>query len=146
MSIRGCTEPVSAARRMVVIDRVAAMILLSSVSHGRIVFNERALPAIRVVNHLIDDGDIIVRTGVSPTFADTDSDRTGTVVVYEADTLDPLQRLGWNVVVTGIARPVVDPERTAGYMRLLHPWVDGSQDTLVVIQPQIVTGFRLIAP
>jgi len=36
--------------------------LLRSVSYRRIVFTRDTLPAVRPVNHVIDDGEVIIRT------------------------------------------------------------------------------------
>jgi hypothetical protein len=38
------------------------MRLLRSVSYGRIVFTRDTLPAVRPVNHIIDDGEVIIPT------------------------------------------------------------------------------------
>ena len=67
------------------------------------------------------------------------------VVAYEADLLDPETRLGWSVVVTGIATAVTDPTRLARIEERLHPWVDSAMDTAIAIRPEIVTGRRLVA-
>lgn len=69
----------------------------------------------------------------------------GVVVAYEADDLDPRRRTGWSVVVTGLATEVSDPEQVARYQRLLHPWVNMAMDTVVAIEPEIVTGIRIVA-
>ncbi|WP_291412879.1 pyridoxamine 5'-phosphate oxidase family protein [Actinophytocola sp.] len=44
------------------LDRTEALRLLGSVSFGRISFTERALPQIRPVNHLVDAGEVFIRT------------------------------------------------------------------------------------
>lgn len=54
-------------------------------------------------------------------------------------------RGGWSVVVTGLATEVSDPEQVARYQRLLHPWVNMAMDTVVAIEPEIVTGIRIVA-
>lgn len=140
------TGPVNGAepgrRRLLDLDRDDALRLLASVPFGRVVFTMGALPAIRPVNHIIDLGQIIIRTRVTAKVADAAA--TQTVVAYEADDIDPVQRLGWSVVVTGIARTITDPARVAEYERLLHPWVDMYTDSVIAIDPGIVTGFRLI--
>jgi hypothetical protein len=60
------SEPGSPAH-MVELRRSEALKLLGTVQLGRVAFTEQALPAIRPVNHLVDEGDIIVRThGGSP--------------------------------------------------------------------------------
>lgn len=135
----------SNGRQLVELDRTAAMALLASVDYGRIVFTHNALPAIRPVNHLVDDGEIIIRTRLSAKVTAAAAEIQGAVVAYEADVIDPVRRVGWSVVVTGLARPVTDPERIDRYQRRLRPWVNQVMDTVVGIKPEIVTGFRLVA-
>jgi hypothetical protein len=61
------TEALMSAREVIELDHREAMRLLASVDHGRVVFNHQALPAIRVVNHLVDEGRLIVRTRLTAT-------------------------------------------------------------------------------
>jgi IS4 transposase len=114
--------------------------------HGRVVFTHQALPAIRLVNHLVDEGRVIVRTRVTATVSTVVrlSSDAGVVVAYEADDLDPQRRAGWSVVVTGWPTTITDPERIARYEKLLHPWVNMTTDAMIAIQPEIVTGIRII--
>jgi nitroimidazol reductase NimA-like FMN-containing flavoprotein (pyridoxamine 5'-phosphate oxidase superfamily) len=90
-------------REVVELDRAEAMRLLASVGYGRVVFTREALPAIRPVNHLVDAGRVIVRTRLVSTVSTVvrSHNSSGVVVAYEADDLDPQQRVGWSVVVTG---------------------------------------------
>lgn len=139
-------------RRLEELDREQAMDLLDSVGYGRVVFTKSALPAIRPVNHVVDDGDIVIRTrrlagiGTALAAADTGLDEEAELVVaYEADVIDPTTRLGWSVVVTGIATTVTDPARLARIEQRLHPWVDSVMDTAIAITPEIVTGLRLVS-
>ena len=135
------------------LDRDEALDLLGSVSYGRVVFTLAALPAIRPVNHVVDDGEVVIRTrrlaGLSTALAehaDPALDQNPDLVVaYEADELDPASRTGWSVVVTGIARTVTDPARLARISARLRPWVDSEMDTAIAITPEIVTGMRLVA-
>jgi hypothetical protein len=134
------------AREVVELDRAESVRLLASVDHGRVVLNHQALPTIRLVNHLVDDGLIIVRTRLTATVSTAvrASSDAGVVVAYEADELDPGRRAGWSVVVTGWAATITDPERIARYERLLHPWVTMTMDTMISIQPEIITGIRIL--
>ncbi|MFF3464192.1 pyridoxamine 5'-phosphate oxidase family protein [Streptomyces sp. NPDC001984] len=134
--------------RSIDLDRVEALRLLGSVSLGRIVFTRHALPTIRPVNHVLDDGDIIIRTheGAALTSHARQADGSGVVVAYEADVIDPDTHLGWSVVVTGYARLVTDPDELARVQKLVHPWVhEHSMEYAVRIRPDLVTGVRLDA-
>ncbi len=133
------------AREAVELDRAEAMRLLASVDYGRVVFNQQALPAIRLVNHVVDEGRVIVRTRLAATVSTVVrlSSDAGVVVAYEADDLDPYRRAGWSVVVTGFANTITDPEQIARYERLLRPWVNMTMDTMIAIQPELVTGIRI---
>ncbi|MFJ5226507.1 pyridoxamine 5'-phosphate oxidase family protein [Streptomyces sp. NPDC088400] len=133
-------------RRTVELDSAQALALLSRASLGRIVFTQRALPAVRPVNHLVDDGDIIIRTHDSSALI-TQAGRHGSqgvVVAYQADDIDPFSHLGWSVVATGYCRQVTDPCDLLRYERLLHPWSDRPMDCAVRIRPHLVTGIRLV--
>jgi nitroimidazol reductase NimA-like FMN-containing flavoprotein (pyridoxamine 5'-phosphate oxidase superfamily) len=120
-------------------DRCLA--LLGSVPFGRVVFTHRALPAIRPVNHIVDNGYVIIRSSLGSGITGAAGD--GTVVAYEADAIDPDSRTGWSVVVTGKARLVDDPQDLARYEELLDPWVDGRMDCVIAIPADLVTGYQL---
>ncbi|MFD6357035.1 pyridoxamine 5'-phosphate oxidase family protein [Nocardia tengchongensis] len=128
------------------LGRQESLRLLAGAAYGRVVFSHQALPAIRPVNHLLDDGMIIIRTRLSAQLAIIvrADGGTGEVVAYEADELDPILHTGWSVVVTGFARSVTDPTRVARYRRLLRPWVNKTMNAVIEIEPKIVTGIRLV--
>ncbi len=67
------------------------------------------------------------------------------MVAYEADAIDPLTHLGWSVIVTGYAQLVTEPAQVARYEDLLRPWVAQAMNGVLRIQPDLVTGFRLVA-
>ncbi|MFF0533326.1 pyridoxamine 5'-phosphate oxidase family protein [Nocardia amikacinitolerans] len=130
---------------VVELDRDQALSLLARAPFGRVVYTRDALPAIRPVNHLLDDGLLIVRTRLGSQFSATVQQRAGIVVAYEADDIDIEHRTGWSVVVTGIARPVKDPARITRYQQLLRPWIGSPTDGVIEIEPTIVSGIRLVA-
>lgn len=133
-------------REVVQLDDREALRLLASVDHGRVVFNDKALPAVRLVNHVVDGGRIIVRTrlGATVSSAVRAGDGAGVVVAYEADHLDPERRTGWTVAVTGWATMITDSRQLARYEQLVHPWVNMTMDTMIAIQPEIITGLRIV--
>jgi len=126
--------------RLAELTTAESIALLGGVSFGRIVFAQRALLAVRPVNHLIDGGAVVIRTHLGAAALSA----VGMVVAYEADAIDPDDHTGWCVVVTGMARLVREPEVVARYERLLRPWVSGQMDHVIRIRPEIVTGYRLV--
>jgi nitroimidazol reductase NimA-like FMN-containing flavoprotein (pyridoxamine 5'-phosphate oxidase superfamily) len=123
------------------LTRSAALRRLGSVPVGRVVFTDQALPAIRPVNHLVENGQVVFRSHSGA--AIVRAAERGVVVAYEADAIDPEAQTGWSVVVTGVARLVVDPESVSRYQKLLQPWVDHPMDQVIAISSDIVTGFAL---
>ncbi|MGW7451855.1 pyridoxamine 5'-phosphate oxidase family protein [Streptomyces sp. NPDC054787] len=136
-----------AARHMYELDRDEALRLLSTVSLGRIVFTQHALPAVRPVNHLVEGEDVIVRLHDGGALAAlvAPADGHDVVVAYEADAIDPETHLGWSVVVTGYASRVADRDDTNRYEALLNPWAGHRTTGALRIRSDLVTGFRLEA-
>ena len=126
------------------LTRAEAMGLLASVPYGRVIFTLDALPAVRPVNHLIDEGRVIIRARLTSATSTAERSTDGIVVAYEADSLDSLRRTGWSVAITGRAHTLTDPEQVSRYEHLLDPWINHA-DAVVAIDPAIVTGFRIIA-
>jgi hypothetical protein len=118
--------------------------LLAGVSLGRVVFTMHAMPAIRPVNHLVDGERIIVRSHLGAAIVARAGAADGTVVCYEADDLDPVRHTGWSVIATGMARLVREPAAIARYEQALEPWVEGQMDHVIAIEPQMITGIRLV--
>ncbi|WEO99700.1 pyridoxamine 5'-phosphate oxidase family protein [Streptomyces sp. FXJ1.172] len=132
--------------RSLELDRVEALRLLGSVSLGRVVFTRGALPTVRPVQHVLDDGDIVIRTdeGAALTSHAGQDAGSGVVVAFEADAIDPVTHLGWSVVVTGYARLVTDPRELARIRSLLCPWApQQGTDHAVRIRPELVSGVLL---
>ncbi len=136
----GLAQAAAGAQRL---DAAEAIRLLASVEFGRVVFTVNALPAIRPVNHLLDEGRIIIRTRLTSAISSRARSADGIVVAYEADDINPQTRTGWSVVVTGRAHTVTDPGEVSRYEQLLHPWVNYA-DTVVAIEPEFITGFRIV--
>ncbi len=141
----GWVDTVTATpRRTVHLTEAECLSLLGSVTVGRIVFTQNALPAIRPVNHLLDGDAIIIRSHLGAAIVSPADRAHGAVVAYEADNLDQQQHLGWSVIVTGVAHIIREPAAIARYQQLMRPWVDGQMDHVISIHPQDITGIRLI--
>lgn len=127
-------------RRLRQLTRDEALRRLASVSVGRLVFTIAGLPAIRPVNHLVDDGAVVVRSDLGSGVSLAE----GAVVVYEADRLDSDTHSGWSVIVTGSAALVEEPAQIEQYEKLIHPWVAKAMTHVIRIDAEIVTGFELV--
>lgn len=136
-------EPMPRAPRVLLpLPERESLRLLSTVSFGRVVFTDRALPAIRPVNHMVFDGDIVIRVHEGSGLLRAAV--RGVVVAYEADNIDPVKHLGWSVVVTGLAREVDDPDQQSRWEQLLRPWVQVPEKArLVRIHTNLISGFEL---
>ncbi|MEV6833020.1 pyridoxamine 5'-phosphate oxidase family protein [Streptomyces sp. NPDC051133] len=138
------------SHRCVDLGRAEAMRLLGSVSLGRIVFTRQALPTVRPAGHVLDDGDIVIRTyeGAAPASHPLRDEDTAVVadavVAYEADAIDPDTHLGWSVVATGYAHLITDPGELARVGRMLYPSAARQgMDRAVRIRPELITGVLL---
>lgn len=132
-----------AARQLRALSEPESLRLLASVSVGRVVFSERAMPAVRPVNHLVDDASVIIRTHLGAALLE--AARTGVVVAYEADQIDPDVHLGWSVVVVGTARIVDDQDEIRRYAATLRPWIARQLDHVIRIELEQITGYELAA-
>jgi Pyridoxamine 5'-phosphate oxidase len=125
------------------LSREECLRLIGEVPVGRVVFTQRALPAVRVVSHLVEADQIIFRADLGPAISTETGDDRGTVVAYEADLIDAADSLGWSVVVVGRAAHVTDETEVARYRRALPSWAAGEADDVIAIRAGMVAGFRL---
>lgn len=123
------------------LDRAECLRLLRTVSVGRIVFTEHALPAIQPVNFTVEGGEVFIRTSGGGKLAAAVS---GSVVAFEADEIDAGTRSGWSVVVLGHASVVRDIDLLVALAGPgSRPWVPGRTDHVIRIKSERITGRRL---
>jgi hypothetical protein len=115
--------------------------LLSQIGYGRLVFTRNGLPAVQVVQHVIDEDQIVVPI----TLQLRRSGGRGDAVAYQCDDIrvDSDRLSGWSVLVTGLASLLTDPARLQRCQRSLPPSMTGTADPLIAITPEIVTGHHL---
>jgi uncharacterized protein len=117
--------------------------LAASMPIGRIVFTDRALPAVQPVNFMIEDGSVIIRTAQGSKLA---AATRNAVVAFEVDEFDHQARTGWSVTLVGRAQSVRDPVEEARLARLpLRTWAPGERDRFIRIRPEHVSGRRIPA-
>ena len=123
------------------LSRDECLALLASVPVGRIIYTRRALPAVELVNFVLDEGDIVIRTDGSGKLA---AATRGAVVAFAADQLDLDTQSGWSVTAIGPSGEVTDPDELARLRTIgLTPWAMGARDHFIRISPVMLNGRRL---
>jgi nitroimidazol reductase NimA-like FMN-containing flavoprotein (pyridoxamine 5'-phosphate oxidase superfamily) len=129
-------------RALVVLSQRECLTLLRGEQVGRVVFTERALPAVIPVTFAVLDNAIVLATRAGSRLARS---ARGGVLAFEADRLDPVTRTGWSVVVTGMAEYVVDPAEEARIRTVLDPWAPGGHNLVLRLPLTVMTGRRIEA-
>lgn len=127
-----------------ILSREECLELLGSSPIGRIVFTDRALPAVQPVNFCLFEGNVVIRTMAGSKLA---AAARHAVVAFEVDEFDAEMRWGWSVTAVGHARAVTDPEETSRLSQLpLSPWAPGKRDHFIVMAPEQISGRRIRPP
>jgi DNA-binding NarL/FixJ family response regulator len=92
-----------------VLSRQECLDLLDTAQIGRIVFTDRALPAVKPVNFCLYGEHIVIRTSAGSKLA---AATQRTVVAFEADDFDPDSRTGRSVTMVGHARALCREARS----------------------------------
>ncbi|MBO2455183.1 pyridoxamine 5'-phosphate oxidase family protein [Actinomadura barringtoniae] len=123
------------------LDDAECMALMGSMPVGRIVFTEHALPAVRLVNFVLHQDSVVIRTAPGSKF---DAALRGAVVAFETDDYDAETGAGWSVSAVGEAQAVHDPAEVARLAALpLCPWVPGRHEQFIRIPCERISGRRI---
>jgi nitroimidazol reductase NimA-like FMN-containing flavoprotein (pyridoxamine 5'-phosphate oxidase superfamily) len=115
--------------------------LLAQQHVGRVVFTDRALPAVQPVSYLLDEEEVLFRTPSGSTLATASRN---TVVGFHIDRIDPITHTGWSVLGIGEAYEVVDPTRLAEVATLVPTHGSPTHRTHTICIPlQQLTGRHL---
>ncbi|MFD9125386.1 pyridoxamine 5'-phosphate oxidase family protein [Kitasatospora sp. NPDC059571] len=115
-----------------------ALELLSQVSTGRLLPAAQVQPAVQVLGHLLDDGQLILRLHLSagsPVYPDR--------LTYRVEHIDVDELTGWVVTVAGRAEQITDPAEQARFCVPLWARPDERNEHLLRIRPEDVTGHSL---
>jgi nitroimidazol reductase NimA-like FMN-containing flavoprotein (pyridoxamine 5'-phosphate oxidase superfamily) len=132
----------AAVVELVELDEAECLRLLAGHEIGRVVFTEAALPAAQPVTYLLDEEEIVFRTGGGSRLA---AATRNAVVAFQVDRIDPDTRTGWTVLGVGQAYEVVVPERLADLAeRIPAPWAPHRTTHTIAIPLQRLSGRRLL--
>ncbi len=126
-----------------VLDSHECLQLLNTVPLGRLVFTDAGLPAIRLVNFVVDGDTLVFTTTAGEKLRAAER---GDVVAFEADEVDIDRHLGWTVTAVGHLSVVPEDER-AEILRVvpLHSWAPHRGIGLIRLGLESLTGRRLLA-
>jgi nitroimidazol reductase NimA-like FMN-containing flavoprotein (pyridoxamine 5'-phosphate oxidase superfamily) len=102
-------------------------------------------PVIRPVNYVFDEA------SKSVVFRATEGTKLITLVRasrawFEVDEIDPVNRTGWSVLISGVTEPVTERHEIARLEGLgLDSWIAGPESRWVRIRARVVSGRRLEA-
>lgn len=123
------------------LDKTECLELLGGARVGRIVYTERALPAIRPVYFALHDNHVVIRTSGIGALT---SSAHGAVVAFEADQFSEVPRGAWSVTIIGRAREVTDSEQLGELVELgLEPWTPLMQGSFLTISIEAISGRRI---
>jgi len=126
-----------------VIEREQCLDLLRAGDVVRVAVVDSGHPVIFPVNYAMDGETIVFLTAEGTKL---DASLRGGPVSFEIDETDRGARTGWSVIVTGWARVVTAPDHVARLQGLgLQPWSEHRKDNWVAIQPERITGRRVVA-
>jgi nitroimidazol reductase NimA-like FMN-containing flavoprotein (pyridoxamine 5'-phosphate oxidase superfamily) len=113
--------------------------LLATVPLGRIVFTDRALPAIQPVNFVMADGEVVILTSADSKLATA---AHNAVVAFEIDEFN--HKTGWSVVVIGHTRAITEAPELEKPPQT--PWTPPEPVHYIAITPELISGRRLPTP
>lgn len=124
-----------------VLEREECLLLLATARLGRVAITSGALPVILPVNfHLVGD-EILFQTAPGTKL---EAATRNAVVAFEVDSMDPIEHTGWSVLVTGVARQLIDEELPEGVTEHIPRWAPGGEPRVVAISTEIVSGRRIL--
>ncbi len=125
------------------LTRERCLELLGREEVGRLAVVVGGRPDIMPVNYLLDGEGVVIRTAEGTKLRAA----SGAPVAFEIDGLDRYRRIGWSVVVHGIAHEVT----TLGWEELaarlealpIDSWAGGDKPYIIRIAPISITGRRV---
>lgn len=126
------------------LDEAACRRLLGSTRFGRLAVVRDGAPHLVVLNHTVDDGDVLFRTAPEATLVGLTSG--GPVpAAFEVDSAFPAGRSGWSVIATGRLTREDDEARVAVALAGVEPWAKGDRDVVLRLAVDRLSG-RQVGP
>lgn len=128
--------------RLQILGPAECLSMLKSVPLGRLVYTSAGLPAIRLVNFVLDDDTIVFSTGEGDKFHAAER---GDVVAFEADDVELERHTGWTVTAIGHLSVATAEESAELRGRLpLRSWLPLDEAQLIRLGIESIHGRRLV--
>ena len=115
--------------------------LLATRNLGRIAFSIGNQPEIFPINYATDGLVVVFRAARGTRLDQATNDR----IAFEVDDWDPESKVGWSVILKGVAQEVTtgkDPFSAALREHVVTPLAPGERELWIAIYPSEVTGRR----
>jgi nitroimidazol reductase NimA-like FMN-containing flavoprotein (pyridoxamine 5'-phosphate oxidase superfamily) len=122
------------------IEPSRCLTLLEAVSYGRLATVDAGEPVLVLVNHVVEGGDIYIRTRADARLARLTEGGRVAHAVFEVDSAFPAGQSGWSVMAKGLLTREHGERRSAAVRSRLETWAQGERDVVLHLQVQQLTG------
>jgi uncharacterized protein len=119
--------------------------LLGAVRFGRLATVDSGRPVLLVLNHVVDGGNVYVRTREDARLARLTDGGVVRHAVFEVDSAFPVGESGWSVMATGHLAREQDEGRAERVRSQLTAWAHGERDVVLRLEVHELTG-RQVGP
>ena len=128
------------------IEPSRCLALLEAVPYGRLATVDAGEPLLVVVNHVVADGDIYVRTRSDARLARLTEGGRVAQAIFEVDSAFAAGQSGWSVMARGQLIREHGEKRSAALRSRLTAWAQGDRDVVLHLQVRQLTGRSVGAP
>ena len=128
------------------IEASRCLALLEAVSYGRLATVDAGEPVLVVVNHIVDGGDIYIRTRPDAQLARLTEGGRVAHAVFEVDSAFRAGQSAWSVMARGLLTREHGEKRSAALRSRLTAWAQGQRDVVLHLQVQQLTGRAVGTP
>lgn len=123
-----------------VIPAERCLVLLEAVQYGRLATVDMGRPFLVVLNHIVEQGDVYVRTRPDARLARLTEGGRVVHAIYEVDSAFPMGEQGWSVMAKGLLRREYGETRSNRLRSKLTAWAHGERDVVLHLEVQELTG------
>lgn len=117
--------------------------LLAATRIGRLAVVASDRPLIVVLNHVVHEGDVLLRVAEDNRLVGLLADDAEIPVAFEVDSAFEVGRSGWSVIASGSLVRETDPQRAALALAQIMPWAGGEREVVLRVQVEELTGRRV---